>query len=87
MQIFKNVRPRQSVLALLGRRYVGTRRGYGGIRAGRRCRMRFLYAFFSLLIFLVLLYNSIYFGSASAEAQLISIAIVIAGALAGGDGK
>jgi hypothetical protein len=49
--------------------------------------MRFLYALFSLIIFLVLLYNSIYFGSASADAQLMSIAIVIAGALAGGDGK
>ena len=49
--------------------------------------MRFVYALFILIIFLVLLYNSIYFGSASADAQLISIAIVIAGSLAGGDGK
>ena len=49
--------------------------------------MRFVYMLFALVIFLVLLYNSIYFESASADAQLISIAIVIAGALAGGDGK
>ena len=49
--------------------------------------MRFLYALFSLLIFLALLYNSIYFGSASADAQLISIAIVVAGTMAVGDGK
>ncbi len=43
--------------------------------------------FFALVIFLFLLCNSIYFKSASADAQLISIAIVIGGALAGGDGK
>ena len=49
--------------------------------------MRLVYALFALIMFLVLLYNSIYFGSASADAQLISIAIFVAGALAGGDGK
>lgn len=49
--------------------------------------MRLVYALFALIIFLFLLSNSIYFKSASADTQLISIAIVIAGALAGGDGK
>ena len=49
--------------------------------------MRFVYMLFALVIFLFLLSNSIYSESTSANAQLISIAIVIAGALAGGDGK
>jgi len=49
--------------------------------------MRLIYALFALIIFLYFLSISIYMKSASADAQLISIAIVAAGALAGGDGK
>jgi len=49
--------------------------------------MRLIYALFALIIFLFFLSASIYMKSTSADVQLISIAIVVAGALAGGDGK
>ena len=49
--------------------------------------MRFVYMLFALVIFLFLLSNSIYSESTSPDTQPISIAIVMAGTLAGGDGK